>query len=376
MRIVVQAKVIPDTLELLATIRQFNAVCNWLSIYAYHNHAWNWHRLQTETYHTVRELFGLSAAATVVAVRKVASVYQDKTSRRRIAKFNSIGSMPLYQHSYKRDGQVLIYGKRYPIVSKAILNARYEGILTFHKGKFLIYQAIEVNQPEAYKTRDFLGCDLGVTNILVDSDKTVHSSGHLYGLRKRYSKIRSRLQKKQTSSSKRLLRLRKRKERLFARDINHCISKKVVTKANDTHRGIALEELTGIRESITVRKPQRRQHYSWAFRQLRSFIEYKAMLAGVPVVIVDPRNTSRTCPECGYTSKNNRKSQSEFMCNSCGYAELADYVAARNIASRAVGNQPDAIPLMVIANSFQETGDSCHADVGSERRKMNGPPKG
>ncbi|MCK7582520.1 MAG: transposase [Chromatiales bacterium] len=41
----------------------------------------------------------------------------------------------------------------------------------------------------------------------------------------------------------------------------------------------------------------------WAFYQLRQFITYKAKLAGVYVVIVDPRHASRTCPVCGSVEK-------------------------------------------------------------------------
>ncbi|MER3403653.1 MAG: hypothetical protein C4337_10335, partial [Armatimonadota bacterium] len=52
-------------------------------------------------------------------------------------------------------------------------------------------------------------------------------------------------------------------------------------------------------------KAQRRVQHSWGFHQLGSFIEYKARLAGVLVVLVDPRNTSRTCPACGHVSKAN-----------------------------------------------------------------------
>ena len=73
----------------------------------------------------------------------------------------------------------------------------------------------------------------------------------------------------------------------------------------------------------------------WAFFQLRTFVEYKAKLAGVPVVAVDPRNTSRTCPECGHCEKANRKSQSEFECRVCGHRSHADLVGARNVGSRA-----------------------------------------
>ncbi|MER3403220.1 MAG: transposase, partial [Armatimonadota bacterium] len=76
--------------------------------------------------------------------------------------------------------------------------------------------------------------------------------------------------------------------------------------------------------------------------QLRSFIEYKARLAGVPVVIVGPRNTSRTCPACGHVAKANRPTQAQFRCVECGFAGPADTIAARNIASRAVVMRPYA----------------------------------
>ncbi|MGO8902309.1 MAG: zinc ribbon domain-containing protein, partial [Isosphaeraceae bacterium] len=80
---------------------------------------------------------------------------------------------------------------------------------------------------------------------------------------------------------------------------------------------------------------QRNRLSGWAFFQLRTFVEYKAAPAGVPVVAVDPRNTSRTCHECGHCEKANRKSQSEFECRACGHRSHADLVGARIIGSRA-----------------------------------------
>src|SRR6185437_2918498 len=73
----------------------------------------------------------------------------------------------------------------------------------------------------------------------------------------------------------------------------------------------------------------------WSFGQLYAFVAYKAELAGVTVVTVDPRNTSRTCAECGHCSKSNRKSQSEFVCKMCGHRAHADSNAARNHRDRA-----------------------------------------
>ena len=135
--------------------------------------------------------------------------------------------------------------------------------------------------------------------------------------------------------------------------MNHCISKKLVQKAKDTLRGIALEDLSGIRErlgrkpkatpkaeteatttptkSITVSKPLRRTLNSWSFFQLRLFVEYKSRLVGVPCIAVSPKYTSQRCSACGYTHKQNRKTQADFLCGSCGYATHADYNAACNI---------------------------------------------
>jgi len=69
--------------------------------------------------------------------------------------------------------------------------------------------------------------------------------------------------------------------------------------------------------------------------ELRGFIEYKAKLAGVPVIPVDPRNTSRTCPKCGHIDEGNRTARGLFLCRSCGHFDHADIVGANNIASAA-----------------------------------------
>jgi putative transposase len=116
-------------------------------------------------------------------------------------------------------------------------------------------------------------------------------------------------------------------------------AKELVTRAKGTLRGIALEDLSGIRQRVTVRKAQRRVHHTWAFNQLKNFVLYKAAIAGVPVKLVDPRNTSRTCFQCGHCEKDNRKSQEEFKCLACGFVANADLNAAKNIGRAAV-NQP------------------------------------
>ncbi|MFJ6121507.1 RNA-guided endonuclease InsQ/TnpB family protein [Streptomyces sp. NPDC092129] len=57
----------------------------------------------------------------------------------------------------------------------------------------------------------------------------------------------------------------------------------------------------------------------------------KAEGAGRQVMAVDPRNTSRQCPECGHTAKENRPTQEKFHCVSCGHSAHADTVGAINV---------------------------------------------
>jgi IS605 OrfB family transposase len=165
--------------------------------------------------------------------------------------------------------------------------------------------------------------------------------------RKRYHAHRQRLQACGTRSARKRLRRVAGREARFQKDTNHCISKTLVKKAAAARKALALEDLSGIRERTTVRRAHRYARHSWAFLQLRAFLAYKAAWAGIPVYLVDPRNTSRTCSQCGHCDRANRKSQAEFSCQRCGYQTSADVNAAINIArlgERAAVSQPIVSP--------------------------------
>ena len=60
-----------------------------------------------------------------------------------------------------------------------------------------------------------------------------------------------------------------------------------------------MENLTHIRDRIRAGKRIRARLHRWAFSQLQSFVEYKALAAGISVVYVDPAYTSQSCCRCG-----------------------------------------------------------------------------
>jgi IS605 OrfB family transposase len=179
----------------------------------------------------------------------------------------------------------------------------------------------------------YLGVDLGIVNLAADSDGETFCGAEIQRVRERRSNHRRRLQLANTRRARWRLRQNSRREHRFQKDVNHRISKALVHKARTERKALALENLNGIRERVTVRRKQRRARHAWAFRQLRTFIGYKAQQAGVRVVHIDPRNTSRTCAVCGFCDKRNRPTQAHFRCLSCGYTAAADYMELHNLSS-------------------------------------------
>lgn len=338
-----QVKLLPvptQAAALLATMKRFNAACDALAVVAFEHQCANKIELQKLAYHQIRSEFGLSAQMTVRAIAKVCEVYKREKSIQ--PKFRPLGAIVYDQRllSWKSDRvSILTLGGRelIPWMTGAYQAARMDRVrgqadLICREGKFFLYVVVDVGDVPEGNPIEYLGVDLGLKNIAADNDGETFSGATVASLRKRHSRLRRKLQKKGTKSAKRLLRRRRRKERRFATDVNHRISKAIVRKAQDTDRGIAIEDLTGIRERTTVRKAQRRAHSSWAFAQLRQFLAYKAALAGIPVIAVDPRYTSQMCPCCGTIDRRNRPSRNRFRCTSCGYAAEADTVAAENIS--------------------------------------------
>ncbi len=335
----------PQAAALRQTLQQANAACQWVSHIAWEQHTFRQYDLHHRCYRDIRERFGLSAQLAVRVIAKVAQAYQ--LDRKRQRTFKASGAMAYDDRilSWCLAGRTVsiwtVQGRiRIPFAcgtpQQKLLQARQgESDLLLRKDTFFLAATVEVAEPPPMVAEGALGVDLGVVNIAVDSDGQIHPGSHINHVRHRHRRLRAKLQAKGTRSAKRKLKRLSGKERRFARDTNHCISKKLVAKAKDTNRAIALEDLSGIRKRITVRRSQRATFHSWAFYQLRAFVTYKAKRAGVPVFLVDPRNTSRTCPVCGHIDKANRPSQSKFSCMVCGFAGLADHIAAVNIGRRA-----------------------------------------
>jgi putative transposase len=229
-------------------------------------------------------------------------------------------------------------------------------------GSYYIQICVEKNPPKQQDTDRVIGVDLGRTDIAHTSEGDNWNGQQLNKVRDHYSKLRAALQRKAskgTRSSRRrcrqLLQRLSGKERRFQTWVNHRISKAIVSRAKATNSAIALEDLTGIRTPSRWRdrervnqqprsKAERRRANSWAFYQLRQFLEYKALRAGVALILVPPAYTSQTCHRCLHIHPDpaqSYRSGKKFKCGHCGWEGDADLNGANVIALLgAAVNQP------------------------------------
>jgi putative transposase len=323
----------------------------------------NKNRIQKEIYRAVRQQFGLTANLTVRACARVAA-------NRKVGKVKEFRAT-----SVDYDARIFDYREKDQSVSLSTLDGRERiplvvGNYQIEKlkgkkptsatlckrkdGKFYIHIQVKEEVAEPQTGHGVLGVDLGRTDIAHTSEGDHWNGQQLNRRRDHYSKLRAVLQQKASqgtrSSRRRCRELVKRlsgRERRFQLWVNHCISKAIVSRAKATNSAIALEDLTGIRERTHQQprnKTERRRSNSWAFYQLRQFLEYKAIRAGVRVWVVPAAYTSQTCHKCLHIHPDPAQSYrdgKQFRCGHCGWEGDADFNGANVIAYLgAVVNQP------------------------------------
>ncbi len=352
-----------------ATLRRVNAGCDYASEVAWETRTFGKYKLQQATYYNLKDRFGLTAQVVIRLLAKVADAYKlDKRTQRTFRPLGAIAYDNRILRWYAAEVSIwTVEGReRIPYVcderTRALLeHRRGESDLVYRGSKWYLLATVAVEEPPPGTPEDWLGVDLGIANLATDSDGEIHTSERVEKSRKRYERIRAKLQKAGTKSAKRHLKRLSGRERRFKKDTNHVLSKRIVSKAKESDRGIGLEDLQGIRERCgkRLRRSQRGRHSKWAFGELRGFLEYKARLAGVSLACVDPAYTSQACNECGHCERANRRSQSKFVCKGCGHVAHADINASKNIARRASvmvpiaaenGNATHALPASPAAS--------------------------
>ena len=344
MKLTLQIRLLPtaeQAVKLKKTFSVFNEACNTISQIAWERHVFKQFNLHKEVYYPIKETYRLSSQLVVRAISKVADTYKlDKKKQRHFREFGAItyDSRVLSYNIDKSVCSISLIGSREKIAftcyrPQLMQYAEGEADLVLIKDKFYLYQTIDIPDEEEETAEDFLGVDMGITDIVSLSDGTNISSNEVKNIRNRYNRVRASVQSKGTRNCHKLLKRLKGRERRFATIVNHRISKQVVAKAKEEHKGIAIEDLKNIRWGMNSKKRNktfRRRSNSWNFYQLRYFLEYKCKMNGVQITVIPPAYTSQTCYKCGHIGIRHGK---HFRCAHCGNVADADVNAALNIAT-------------------------------------------
>ncbi len=339
---------------------------------------------QSLVYKAAREHSGLSSQLTILAIRRVCG--NRKTARQKnkpVRKFSAT--------SANYDSRTFTFNESKWQVSLTMMKGREKFLLAIgnyqrhlltgskpksatlvkkKSGDYYLQIQIHSEPPQLKETDYSLGVDLGRRDIAVSSVGHSFSGESITKVRDKYNRVRQSVQKKAskgTRSSRRrcrqLLARLSGRERRFQSWQNHTVSHCLVQYAKDHNQFISLEDLTGIRErtnSQARNKTERRRSNSWAFYQLRQFLEYKCIKEGVGLVLVNPAYTSQTCHNClhihpipGKSYRNNKK----FTCGDCGWAGDADLNGAKNIEQLGLSvNQPGGSSYLRCDLSYDSSG--------------------
>lgn len=364
MKLVLKLKLLTNSetdMLLRETTQEYARVCDYLSRIAFENRVFSKFELQRIGYHTVMTTFAIPSQLVIRAIANVCASY--KTLFAQIKAHNQTCTpedrLELTQIEFQPntavtyDLRVMLLDTAGKRVSLRLLRKRIwldfqagaerESLLAYAQGQadlkrcgkdWFLLQTLEMPDAEPVETTNHLGVDLGICTVAsaTDGKQTLRFPGSkLRAIRSHHYELRRGLQRHNTRSSRRRVRLLRDKESRRARDYNHLASRRIVELAKRTNSTIVLENLDGIREGVKVRKSQRRERFSWAYAQLQGFIVYKAQRTGIPVLFVPPAYTSKTCSRCHYMSDCNRQTQAWFKCRECGFAWNADDNAALNI---------------------------------------------
>lgn len=300
--------------------------------------------LQGLPYFKAREIFNLDSKTTQLA--ELFAVRLSRTTKKRRSDTPHIKGKFLVIKTHVKNSQVSVTtGDRkknwIEFKGEDLPEGKIcESTIKKIKDEWYCFLSIRVTEQKSKNYKKCIGVDLGVAKTAVVSDwkgrDTKFFDGEPYRFKKNhYRELRRKLQPKvKEGNVYKLLNKLSKKEKNWVVSENHRISREIVEIAIKKKRSIALEKLTGIVKRLKVNKKTKIMLKGWSFSQLANFIEYKAKLAGITVVYIDPRGTSKTCPKCQYCYRGNRRTQSVFKCRQCNYESNADRVGAINIALR------------------------------------------
>lgn len=235
-------------------------------------------------------------------------------------------------------------------LSRPVLGALCNATVSHSGGKWYvsIQTEREAEQPVPQAT-SAIGIDVGVARFATFSDGTFLAA---LGSFKRHE---TRLRRAQQAMSRKVKfsnnwkKVKARIQRIHARigNARRDYLHKATSAISQNHAMVVIEDLqvSNMSRSAAGSTEQPGKHVrakaglnksilDQGWFEFRRQLEYKLQWSGGMLIAVPPHHTSRTCPECGCVSADNRKTQALFRCVECGHEGNADHVGAINILAR------------------------------------------
>ena len=355
---------------LVNTANAFASACNWINQNVNPNLT-NRNSIQAVCYKDVKKQFGLTANHVVRACARVGANRLTAKQKGKKVKYIKPTSFDCDARTFRfiEENWTVSISTTAKRLTAAIRASNYHRgklkgqkptsaqVCLHHDENWYAHIQLKSEAPKTQKTNNVIGVDFGRRDIAVISTGQSWSGKEIQKTRDKYSRVRASLQKK-ASQGTRSTRRRARqigqrlsgRERRYQAWLNHNISKAIIAEAKETQSFVAIENLTGIRERINQKprnKTERRRSNSWAFYQLRTFLEYKGIKEGIEVLAVNPAYTSQTCHCCLHIGLRNNKS---FKCSNtsrCGWIGDADENGSKMIALMGLSvNQPRGSQLL------------------------------
>jgi putative transposase len=241
-------------------------------------------------------------------------------------------------------------------------------------GKWYASIQTERDVPDPIERRDpVVGGDLGIARFLTLSDGTMFKPlNSCCTLEEKLAKEQRQLSRK-VKGSNNWTKQKGKIGRLHTTiaDARHDHLHKVSTTIAKTHGVVVLEDLAVKNMSAsakgTIEQPGRKVRQKaglnksildQGWSEFRWMLGYKLAWSGGKLILVDPRNTSRTCSVCGFVMSKLPLSVREWTCSDCGARHDRDLNASQNI--EAAGHAVLACESSPIVGRKQEPLEASH----------------
>ena len=193
---------------------------------------------------------------------------------------------------------------------------------------------------EPYKPRRIMSLDINLKKVVIYNGRSVRRINTRFSEALYLKHLAENTQKRHSYAWRRngkwleIIRALHRRSKNIVVDWCWKFAKYIVLKARKTRSAIVLEDLEKLWFNASQRSPSLADRLSrFAYRKLQHTIITKAIEYNVPVLFINPRNTSSTCPRCGNKLSYNHRLA---ICRNCGFVADRDTAGAMNIYLKAI----------------------------------------